>query len=457
MTSLRASGVRRLSALFRQAREPVFLLDPQGRFAFVNASWEALTGRSAESVIGSPVHPDQGTIDPRSEALAAGFCPPPEAMAGRPSGGVSLIQGPAGERLRRRVEYWPYHDNQGGLLGLLGLVRQADCPPLAAESESLRARGEMADLREELRARFGFDDLIGRGPRHDRLLGQVRDAGAAAASVLIVGEPGTGRSLVALLVHRGGPRSEAPLISLDVAALSPEILGRELLANAPAADRPPPSAIVVEEALGMPRDLQAGVAEAIRSGSLRVLATTADDPEMALREDRLRDDYYFALTGLVIRLAPIRERLDELPMLAAHFLEKANRRGTRRRSGFEPEALDAMRRYDWPGNLAELRRVVESAHDRGPGDAIAADDLPAAIRGELASAYPPPPMPSPITPLDRWLTQLERRLIEQALHRARQNKSRAAEILAISRPRLYRRIKELEIPDEPEAPDPAPS
>jgi DNA-binding NtrC family response regulator len=104
--------------------------------------------------------------------------------------------------------------------------------------------------------------------------------------------------------------------------------------------------------------------------------------------------------------------------------------------------------YDWPGNLRELNRVVEEARRHGEGLLIDAVDLPAAIRGHLASAYAPQATPPPITPLDELLAQIERRLIENALQRARQNKSRAAELLGISRPRLYRRIKELGLPDE---------
>src|SRR4029077_16942694 len=92
---------------------------------------------------------------------------------------------------------------------------------------------------------------------------------------------------------------------------------------------------------------------------------------------------------------------------------------------------------------------IDTAHAQGDEDMVQPDDLPASIRGHLASAYLPPPLPPSITPLDPMLTHLERRLIEQALHRARQNKSRAAELLDISRPRLYRRIKELGIPDAP--------
>ena len=118
------------------------------------------------------------------------------------------------------------------------------------------------------------------------------------------------------------------------------------------------------------------------------------------------------------------------------------------RSGFASQALEALTAYDWPGNLPELTRVVEHAHARAAGALIAVDDLPATIRGNLGGAYTPPAAPASLKPLDELLTEVERRLIETALRQSRSNKSRAAEILGISRPRLYRRIKELNLPDD---------
>ncbi len=172
-----------------------------------------------------------------------------------------------------------------------------------------------------------------------------------------------------------------------------------------------------------------------------------------MREERLRPELYYAMTTLVMRLPPLRERLDELPALAQHFLERVNRRGAAQRSAFASGAIEALCAYDWPGNLPELARVVESAHARAAHSVIAVDDLPATIRGHLGGAYNPPATSDPIKPLDELLTEVERRVIETALRQSRSNKSRAAEILGISRPRLYRRIKELNLPDEDESVD----
>ena len=329
----------------------------------------------------------------------------------------------------------------------------------APESAAFRLRSELGELRDRLQRRHGLDTLIGRGPAHRRLLDQMAAASATTVPVLIVGEPGTGKRTVARTIHHRGPKGQAPLVPFDCAALPPEVLERELFSEGRLGGRldlPEGSTVLLVDVLQLPRDLQGRLSEVRDDRRVRLLATSPTDPEVYLRDDRLRPDVYYALTGLTIRLAPLRERLDELPMLAQHILERANLRGERGRLGFSPEAIAVLRAYDWPGNLRELARVVEAAHARGVGDVVEAADLPAAIRGHLASAYTPPPMPPPVTPLDGLLEQLEKRLIEQALQRSRQNKSRAAELLDISRPRLYRRIKELAIPDEPEPADEPP-
>jgi DNA-binding NtrC family response regulator len=139
--------------------------------------------------------------------------------------------------------------------------------------------------------------------------------------------------------------------------------------------------------------------------------------------------------------------------LAQHLLERANERGGEQRTGFSPQAKSALFAYDWPGNLRELARVIDHAHARGKGSVVELDDLPASIRGNLGGGFLPPSPTSPAKPLDELLTDVERRLIERALRQARSNKSRAAELLGISRPRLYRRIKELNLPDDTQSPD----
>jgi DNA-binding NtrC family response regulator len=472
--------------LWQRAREPIFWLDPALKLTWVNRAWEELTGYPAAAVVGLTCQAHAPTQPGDASDLAASFHPPPESLAGRPAGAPTLIYRADGERLWRRVEFWPFCDEQSGLIGLLGMVRADEAAPSVPDSRDGRLHAELLEIRRRLHQRHGLDALIGSGPAHRRLLEQVRLAAGSAVPVLIVGEPGTGKRHVARTIHQHGPNRHRPFLAFDCEALPAEILERELFgAAAPGASdgagrRPrlslgDGSTLLIDEVLSLPRDLQARLVEALDAHApVRPIATTAREPEAAVDDERLRPDLYYALTALVVRLRPLRDRRDELPALAQHFLERinrhgvpqqldegdpiegpdlfprANRRGVAQRGGFTPEAVEVLTSYDWPGNLPELARVVEHAHGRADGHVIAPEDLPATIRGHLGGAYNPPAPPSPIKPLDELLTEVERRAIETALRQSRSNKSRAAEILGISRPRLYRRIKELNLPDEEE-------
>jgi transcriptional regulator with PAS, ATPase and Fis domain len=460
MASTRVSGLR-LESVLQKAREPAFCLNPDQKLIWVNQAWEELTGHPAESVLGLVCHAHGPTRAGDLSGLGGSFYPPAEARAGRPAAAATLIIHAGGERKWRRVVYWPLHDETGTRLGILGVVGAADgdAPSLFPDGEVERLRSELLEVRNRLHGRYGFDTLIGRGLAHARLLQQVGAAATATVAVLIVGEPGTGKRLVARTIHQQGARPGAPFVAFNCAALPPEVLARELFGGedrfdgaGPRLIQPEGTTLLIGDILDLPRDLQARLVAALGRG-VRLVATSTADPEAALRAERLLPELFYALTTLVIRLAALRERLDELPLIAQHFLERLNQRGPRQRSGFSPAALTGLVAYDWPGNLRELARVVEAAHGTGTGDLIEVEDIPAEVRGHLGAAFLPPPPAPPLTPLDELLTQVERRLIEHAMHRAGQNKSRAAELLGISRPRLYRRIKELNLPDEPEPGD----
>ncbi|CAN5688336.1 hypothetical protein BH23PLA1_BH23PLA1_09280 [soil metagenome] len=457
MAPMRVPGLRRPDTLFQQTGEPVFMLGSGSRLLYVNPAWEALTGFQAEAVIGQECPPHGPTRPGDPLGMLGSFAPPAEALAGRPASTTTMILRADGQRLWKRLEFCPHRDDQGALLFLFGLVRSVEEPPQAPEADSQRLRRELMEVRDRLLSAHGTDALIGQGPAHRRLLEQVRTAALGTMPVLIVGPKGTGRRSVARAIHQQGPRGRSPLLPFDCSAMPPELLDRELFGHSeaqtpPKLAHPEGTTILLGDLLDLPRDVQMRLALALEASAVggRLLAYTAGDIDRARRDDRLRDDLYYALTSLVIPLPPLRERLDDLPLLAQHFLERANRRGDRRRDGFQPEAMEAICAYDWPGNLRELARVIDDSHARGRSASIGPEDLPVAILGNLGSAYLPPPRPPEHYPLDEMLERLERRLIEQALQRARRNKSLAARLLHISRPRLHRRINELRIPDEPE-------
>jgi len=451
MPSIRVSGLR-LDALLQQAREPVFLLSPDCRIIMVNKAWEELTGHTALQVIGLECQPLGPSRKGNLQDLGGSFCPPPEALLGQPSGSRTLILHPDGERRWRRVEFWPFHDVQGTLTGLVGIVRPSEEEAQSPDSEAMRLRVELLEVRDQLIARHGSDTLIGQGAEHRRLLNQVSAAALSDVPVLIIGESGTGKRLVARTIHQRGSRRSAPLLAYDCKALPPEILHRQLfvistkpgLSSLVAGDG---ATVLVGDILDLPRELQRQLASNL-DGPVRLIATTSGDPDLGLESGRLHPDLYYALTTLVLRLKPLRQRLDELNLLAQHFLERSNRKGSRRRDGFSPAGLDSLRAYDWPGNLLELARVVDEAHARGSDPLIQVDDIPASIRGQTGGAYQPPHQALGAIPLKEMLTRIERRIIEKALEQSGDNKSKAAKILGINRPYLYRRLKELGLSDD---------
>jgi PAS domain S-box-containing protein len=452
-----------LEQLWQQSRDPIFWLDHTLKLVWVNRAWENLTGYSAQSVAGVACQTHGSTC---LANLAAGFYPHPESLKGHPVARLSLIFPFRGEPVWHPVEFWPFRDENDSLIGLLGRVRTAACRRSVTASEASQLDLDLLEIRRDLRERHGFDSLVGFGPAHRRLLDQVRLATTSTTPVLIVGEPGTGKRQVARTIHQNGPGRYLPLVPFDCEALPAEIFERELFGldardppeagNLPAADGlarrrlslRDGSTLLIREIVKLPRDLQERLTTCLDM-PVRLLATTTIDPESAYEGEQLRPELYFVLTTLVIQLQPLRDRRAELPALAQHLLKRVNEREEKQKTGFSPQALSALMEYDWPGNLRELARVVDHAHAHSDRDNpfVATEDLPASIRGNAGEGYPTQDQTSAIKPLDELLTEIERRLIETALRQARSNKSRAAEMLGISRPRLYRRIKELSLPD----------
>ena len=461
MATLRTPGNRRLSLLFHRASEPIFLIDAANRLVYVNPSWERLTGHDAESVLGLECTPSGQSEEPGKERLVSSFCPPSEAFGTAPTATTTLIISATGERVWRRLEFWPLHTSSSRTLALVGFVRPVEAISSVPDAESLRLRNQLEALREMIMAAHRPVELIGTGPQHDRLNAQIQAAAILSGPLLIAGESGTGKRLVARIIHDRRWKKSRSLQLLDIPAFPPAVIQREfeaLFSTAPSSESSTTGlhsealgTVVLHEICQLPRDLQAQLET--RLGGLAtpcLIATTSADPELSRISHTLREDLYYRLTAQTINLPPLRNRLNDIPLLAQAFLEAVPKIQGQKLLGLASDALAVLGAYDWPGNLAELRRVVNFSAKRATGTQITVTDLPAEIRGHLGAAYNPPPMPPPVTPLDPTLENLERKLIEQALTHSRQNKSKAAELLEISRPRLYRRMKDLNIADLPE-------
>jgi PAS domain S-box-containing protein len=453
--------------IWQKSATALFWLDPTGRVIWVNRAWEQLTGYTADLVVGLVSQAYGSGQEPDPGDLVASLFPPPEVISGRLVRAPVLMVGGDGERVWRQVTYWPFGDSSSEIVGILGAIESEDERSVVPVTAALVDDIGLRRLRERLYREHGFDGLIGSGVYHERLLMQVRLAGSSTMPVLIVGEPGAGKRHVARTIHQASEGRHRPLIAFDCAAVAPEVLERELFGqvgrndSANLAEPANPklrladgATLLLLEIGRLPRDLQSRLMACI-GGDFRLIATSSCELEPAVANHQFRSDLYCALTALVLRLAPLRERREELPILVQSLLDRLNRRlgGTCR--SVSSEALEALRGHDWPGNLAELARAIEhsraSAEKRSMatfGCTIGLSDLPSMVKGHIGAGYTPPRRAKAIKPLDEILLEVELRLIETALRQSRSNKSRAADILGISRPRLYRRIKELGLPDD---------
>ena len=414
MGSLRVAPTK-LDTILQMAAEPVFWANSDRKLLGVNRAWETFTGRSLETVVGLDCRSIGAELTEDSPSIVAGFHVPQEALEGRSVSSEALVRRSDGERVWKRIDFTPLHHAEGDLSLIVGFVREKTSSDGFPTADSDRLRVELLQLRDRRRGRAGLDLLIGKGDAHRRLLDQIETAARTSTVVLIVGEPGTGKRLVARTIHQRSGSEPGSLFSIDCEALPADLLARALFGALDDDDRdteirrinfPEHATLLLENGLSLPRDLQEQIVAADRS-RIRWIVTTSFDPETARREERLRSDFYHRITTLVIRLAPLRDRIEELPLLSQSLLESANLRVKTTHAGFTNDAIEALMAYDWPGNLHELSRIITAAKTRALGDRIERKDLPAAIQGHFASAYLPPAatVQTPPATLDELLEQ----------------------------------------------------
>ncbi|HVA39434.1 MAG TPA: sigma 54-interacting transcriptional regulator [Candidatus Binataceae bacterium] len=320
-------------------------------------------------------------------------------------------------------------------------------------------------LGEEVRT--SFHGLVGATPVMRRLYARIEAAAGVRGTVLIVGESGAGKELVARAVHECSRTPAAPFVALNCSAIPRELIESELFGYKRGAfsgatidyqglfRAAEGGTLFLDEITEMSAATQSKLLRALQERTVRpvgstrevpfdvrVIASSNRDPQAAVRQGVLREDLYYRLQVNLIEVPPLRERLADVPLLADHFIALFNRRMMRTASvtGVEPQALDAMERYDWPGNVRELSNAIESAFTFGPADTIRLADLPPAIAA-TAGVEPPPLAVAPAGSATLSFADTERDLIRRALVSTGGNKLRAAKLLGISRKRLYARVR----------------
>jgi DNA-binding NtrC family response regulator len=304
--------------------------------------------------------------------------------------------------------------------------------------------------------RFRLDRLGDGTPTQDLLAEQVRLASQCRANVLLLGEPGTGKQWLARTIHYQSTARDLAFAVVDCRRLPPAALQAVLLGEGGLLNRADVGAVYFREPALLPRDVQVRLCEVLADPSPtlpRLMAGTSIDLAEEVRANRMVEEWRCALGVLAIEVPPLRKRLTELPWFVEQFLERigwlpaqeTTAGDESRLPTLTPPAWDCLRSYPWPGNLRELFRVLASAHHHGAADRIDLPDLPGYVRTAVRLDQTPGPDAEPSLPLPQLLEQVERRLIQIALQRTRGNKSRAAELLSLPRPRLLRRMAALGI------------
>ena len=331
----------------------------------------------------------------------------------------------------------------------------------------VRDQQAVAALTRQLREAGKLGTLVGSSSAMQEVMRQVEMAAPSTASVLITGETGSGKEMVARSIHMLSPRAERPFIAINCSAIpeslmESEIFGHEKGAFTGAAERrvgcfelAHGGTLLLDEIGEMPAPTQAKLLRVLEDGKIRrlgskvetpvdvrVLAATNKSPEQAVASGHLRQDLYFRLNVFHIHLPPLREHKEDLPLLIDHLLAEMSEKHGKKVSGVNADTLDLFKSYPWPGNVRELRNVLERA-------AIASD------RGTVSRQHLPPDFGHTPTvagaglggvrfPVGTTVGDAERELILQTLGATNQNKTRAAELLGISLKTLHNKLKEYE-------------
>ncbi len=334
----------------------------------------------------------------------------------------------------------------------------------ALEVRSLR--DENRKLREELGQRYEFSNLVGRSPGMREIFATITRIAPTRATVLLAGESGVGKDMIARAIHQHSPRADRPFVKINCAALPENLMESELFgyekgaftgANATKIGKfemADTGTVFLDEIGDVPPSIQVKLLRILqerefeRLGSnktkhidVRVLAATNVDLRAALEQGAFREDLYYRLNVLPIDIPPLRERKEDIPFLAGHFIKKYAKDVDGRVDSISEAAIQKLIQYHWPGNVRELENVMERSMVLSPGPALDAED----IRLDSAPRRTQTPAETQFLPDGMTLDQFEQSIIREALQRANGNKSQAARLLGLTRNALRYRLSQMGI------------
>jgi two-component system response regulator HydG len=333
---------------------------------------------------------------------------------------------------------------------------------VAKAVEKRRLVGEVSLFAGEFRQRYGLEHVVGRSHAIREVLERVKRVGPTDATVLVTGESGTGKELVARAIHVASRRGDKPFVPVNCAAITETLLESELFGHAKGAftgatrarrglfEEAHGGTLFIDEIAETAPGFQAKLLRALQEGEIRrvgesapvqvdvrVIAASNQDLRKAIAERRFREDLFYRLNVVPIRIPPLRERGEDVPLLAAHFLRRFVQR-TGQEKALTPDALAVLVEHDWPGNVRELENMIEQAAALSPGREIRALDVQIERPRRSAAG-------EPARTLAAAVEDAERRAIEAALARNDADLQRVARELGVSGTTLWRKMKRLGI------------
>ena len=332
-------------------------------------------------------------------------------------------------------------------------------------AEAVQQRGQIAELRQQVDEKFGLEGIIGNSPAMQRVLQTIRQIAPTHIPVLITGESGTGKELVAHAIHRNSPRANKPFKPLNCAGLSASILESELFGHVRGAftgaerDRQgvfeyaDGGTLLLDEIGDIPMEMQAKLLRVLESGEVvrvgsndprhvdvRLISATNHDLTELIKESRFREDLLYRIRGAEVHLPPLRERREDIPLLARHFVQQFAEQMEKTIHDIDEQAQTALMQYEWPGNVRQLLNVMQNMVAICDGDIIEARHVPPELR--QAAGVEGGEHDGLGTMAGMSLEQIEKQAIRNTLRLTEGNREKAASMLGIGERTLYRKLKE---------------
>ena len=438
--------------LFDASQTPIYFFNGRGEFTYGNRAFWSWCELGSDSLLGLASRFGPADVDEPAQHWLSYLCPPPEAFSG------NVVQGKVGPPNESRATLFvPIDDDGQTSRGVMALV---DLPmgervelTQATSDEATRLHQQVRDYRGAMAKHFHLNHLVGNSDVMRYIRAQIDAASAQRSSVLIRGDQGTGRRHVGRTVHFAASEGQpSRLIPLDCSILDSVLLKNtltDLISDSSESNDPKSLTLLLMEVDRLDTTAQTVLVEFLDTErlNLRVISTSRASLIDLVQRQVFRRDLAYRLSTMMIDLPRLSARREDIPLLAQFFLEQVNADGDKQVGGFSDECMDRLVVHAWPGNVSQLVDVVRLCHESATQSVIAEGDLPSRFaHAEDAIAHPT--RVSEDVQLDDLLREVEVAALRSMLQRCKGNKAQAARRLGISRPRLLRRLEQLELGED---------